>query len=290
MIKVDNVTKSYSGRKVLDKITCNIREGSIYGIVGVNGAGKSTLLRIIAGVIKADSGLVTVDGDGMTWGNTRAKSRIAFVSDDPYFEEGATLLQSAALYKILYKKFSMSDFYLCCDRLGLDVNVSVSKMSKGQRRQSAISLALATCPEYLILDETFDGLDPIVRTKVKRLMFDKVASKNMSVIMTTHSLRELEDTCDTLALLSNGKLAVECDVEELKKSVFKLQVLSPSPITFENVEVISARERGRITEYTLRGDKEKIVSQLKECEFYDILPLTLDEVFEYEAVKTGVSV
>ncbi len=288
MINVNNISKKFSGFKVLDGVNCNVREGSVYGLVGVNGAGKSTLLRIITGVIKANEGSVVIDGESV-WDNPRAKSRLAFVSDEPYFDLNATLWQNMKMYKAFYKDFREEEFFLCCDRLLLNEKIKLNKMSKGQRRQSAIALALATMPNYLILDETFDGLDPIVRKTVKKLIFDRVSSENMSVVMTTHSLYELENTCDTLALLSNGKLALECDVENLKTSVFKVQYMSEFDLVPNGVEVISKAVRGSITELTVKGNREHIESAISAIKpvFYDILPLSLDEVFEYEVSRLG---
>ena len=200
MIEVKNITKKFGDFTALDNVTCTIPEGCIFGMVGSNGAGKSTLLRLISGVYQPDGGEILIDGEPV-WENKTIKSQIAYVPDELFFLGGATMERMAKLYAAAYPTFDKKRFAELAESFGLDVKKPVSTFSKGMRRQASTILALSSRPKYIFFDETFDGLDPIMRTLVKKLICNDVLERNATAIITSHSLRELEDTCDQLALL-----------------------------------------------------------------------------------------
>lgn len=287
MIKVQNISKAFDGVQVLNGLDISIQRGTVVGIVGTNGAGKSTLLRIMCGVLKQDGGMVEIDGESV-YDNPRAKSKLAFVSDDQYFLAGASLSRMASFYGSIFERFDKSELETLAKTLKINTKTSIDKMSKGQRRQCAIILALATKPECLILDETFDGLDPAAKNAVRVLIFDRV-EQGMAVIMSTHSLRELEDTCDMLAMLKDGKISVCCDINDIKSTFFKLQTAFDHEVDIQSMfgafEVVSVKTSGKLYEITIKGDKEDIQRAVAKENplIFESAPLSLEEIFLYEA-------
>ncbi len=223
MIKAENLTKKFSDMTALDSISCTVESGCIYGMVGSNGSGKSTLLRLLSGVYKPDGGRATLDGEDI-YENVSAKAKIAFVPDELYYPAGANMDRVAAMYKSLYPGFDRERYKNLAKDLNLDRSKSLSMFSKGMRRQAMTVLALAAKPDYIFFDETFDGLDPVMRNYVKRLICMDVVDRGASAVITSHSLRELEDTCDQLALLHQGGIVLESDMQELSTSRFKIQI------------------------------------------------------------------
>ncbi len=286
MIKVENISKSFGKHLVLKNISCTLNRGSVVGIVGINGAGKSTLLRIICGVLKGDVGIVNIDGEDV-FDNPRAKQKLAFVPDEPYFPNGANLIKTAKLYISLYNDFDMAALSDYAKTLAIDTSAPLSSLSKGQRRQCAIILALSTNPDFLILDETFDGLDPIAKNTVRSLIFDKT-EKGMCAVMTTHSLRELEDTCDKLFLLKDGTFKVTTDIASIKNSYFKIQTAFETPLSPEilnGITVVSLKNHGKIYEICVKGDKDEITARINQNNplIFELIPLSLEEIFQFEA-------
>ncbi len=222
MIEVKNLTKRFQDFTALENVSCTIDSGCIYGMVGSNGAGKSTLLRVLTGIYQADSGRVQVDGQPV-WENPIVKKRIAYVPDELYFLNG-NLVRMEHMYRSIYADFDPTRFQALCKKLDLPRNKSVGQFSKGMRRQAATILALSRRPDYLLFDETFDGLDPVMRQYVKSLICDDVLERGASAIITSHSLRELEDLCDQLALLHKGGLVLERGIEHLKTEQVKIQI------------------------------------------------------------------
>ena len=223
MIKADGVRKLFGMKEALSGITCCIPDGSIYGLVGSNGAGKSTLLRIISGVYRPDAGSVMIDG-APVWENPEAKGKVALVADEVYFPAGMTMERMAALTAAADPGFDRGRLAYMSDLLHLDMKASLGSFSKGMKRQAAIALALCRKPKYLLLDEAFDGLDPVMRRLMRGLLAEEIMDRQMTTVITSHSLRELEDTCDTLALLHRGGLILESDIGTLKTNLFKIQI------------------------------------------------------------------
>jgi len=293
MIKAEKLTKKFGEKEALGEVSCIIPEGSIYGLVGSNGAGKSTLLRILSGIYKADSGTVNVDGQEI-WENPVAKGRIALVTDDPYFPAGITLNRMVQVSMALNPYFDKERYEYLTNLLGLSTRVAVSTFSKGMKRQAAIAMALCRKPSYLLLDEAFDGLDPVMRRLVRSIIAQEIMDRGMTTVITSHSLRELEGTCDTLALLHKGDMVLESDVGTLKTTLFKLQVAFRDEYDeqrFEGFDILHFKKSGSVAQVIAKGDADKAVRTLRSMDpiLLDVLPLTLEEVFDYEMEALGYS-
>lgn len=293
MIRAENLTKKFEDFTALEKISCTIADGCIYGMVGSNGAGKSTFLRVLAGVYRADGGSVTIDGEAV-WENPAIKRRVAYVPDELYFLNGATMNRMADLYEDIFPTFDRQRYRELTAVFGLDPKKSVNTFSKGMRRQAATILAIATKPDYIFFDETFDGLDPVIRNYVKNLICQDVMERKASAIITSHSLRELEDTCDQLALLHKGGLVLESDIQHLKTAQFKIQIAFQDEYDrslFEGIDILHFVKHGSVSNMIVRGNKEETVAKLKELNpsILDVLPLSLEEVFTYEMEALGYS-
>ncbi|WP_287386412.1 ABC transporter ATP-binding protein [Lachnospira sp.] len=291
MIELKSVSKKFDHFQALDKIGSNISDSSIYGMVGSNGAGKSTLLRILAGIYEVDEGEVLYDGQAI-YNNPEVKKDVVLVGDELYFFPGADLKRMAKFYASVYDNFDKDLFNELIIDFKLDINKNLGHYSKGMRRQAAIVLALSTGANYLLFDETFDGLDPVVRKFVKKKICEIVADKKATVIITSHSLRELEDICDHLVLLHKGSLVVDSDIIELKTHKFKVQIAFREEFNrdkFSDFDIVSYSQRGSVANIIINGEKEIVVNRLKGLNpvLLDVLPLTLEEIFIYEMEKLG---
>lgn len=291
MIQVNNVTKKFGSFTALNNMSCKISDGCIYGLIGSNGAGKSTFLRLITGVYKPDEGQVLLDGEPV-YENPAAKAKIAYVPDELFFLPGSSLNRMAKLYAAVFPDFSFERFQELVKLFGLSPKAPVNTFSKGMRRQGATLLALACRPKYIFFDETFDGLDPVMRNVVKQLITTDVLERQATAIITSHSLRELEDTCDQLSLLHKGGIIFESDIQDLKTTLFKLQVGFNKPFSremFSALDILSYSARGSVATFIVRGDREKTVKLIRAHSpvLLDVLPLTLEEVFIYEMEALG---
>lgn len=291
MIQAQQLTKRFEDFTALNAITCTIPRGCIYGMVGSNGAGKSTFLRLIAGIYRADGGSVTLEGQPV-YENPTVKSRMVFVPDEWHFLPGATPRRMAAFYRAAYPSFDEGRYRYLIQAFGLPEHKTLGTFSKGMRRQTAVLLALSCRPDYLFMDETFDGLDPVMRRLVKGLLCEDVMNRQATAILTSHSLRELEDTCDQLALLHQGGLILEGDVQNLKTSLFKVQVAFLDDYgreRFDGLEVLHFSKSGSVSVLIARGDRERTIAHLRAQNpvVLDVLPLSLEEVFTYEMEALG---
>ncbi len=294
MISAQNVTKKFDSFTALDNLSCNIPESCIYGLVGSNGAGKSTFLRLLCGVYKADSGIITVDGQPV-YENPTVKANIAYVPDDLYFPHRSTIKTAAKHLRLLYPNFDLNRLNKLIKHFDIDKNAYINTFSKGMKRQTATILALSLCPEYLILDETFDGLDPIVRSAFKEILYEDVLENKTTVIISSHSLRELEDTCDNLALLHKGKIILESSIDNIKTSFCKVQIAFSTPFDqslFDEMALTNYIQNGSVANFIVRKNADAVQERLKSLSpaLLDILPLTLDEVFICEAQALGYNV
>ena len=291
MIEIRNLSKSYGKKKVLDKLNCNIKTGSIYGLIGANGAGKSTLLRIINDVFKRDEGTVLID-DVEIEDNEELKQRLVFVPDDLYFFPGYTLKEMAKFYEAMYKKFDMKYLEELAKILKLDFNVKIQNFSKGMKRQCSLICAIATNADYMFFDETFDGLDPVVRNLMKKILAKQMETKTTTIIMTSHNLRELEDICDNLGLLYKGGILFESEVDTLKTNIFKVQISLKDDFSekdFEKLNILNFKKTGSVATMIVKGEKGEYEDYLKEKHplILDFLTLTLEEIFIYEMEVLG---
>lgn len=293
MIQTHELSMYFGDFCAIDRLSVTIPEGCVYGLVGSNGAGKSTLLRILSGIYRPRSGSATVDGQTV-YENPAVKSSIAFVPDDLYFLPQSNLREMGHMYRRLYPNFDNERLRTLCERFELSMTNSINTFSKGMKRQAAILLALSARPKYLFLDETFDGLDPIKRNAVRSVIYDDILQRGATAILSSHSLRELEDTCDQLALLHRGGLVLESDIQDLKTSLFKLQLGYTVPIDrshFGGIDLLSYRQTGSVVTLIVRGDREELRRELCSRSpapaLIDILPLSLEEVFVYELDALG---
>lgn len=291
MIKVENVTKKFGNVTALSKINCTITEGCIYGLIGSNGAGKSTFMRVITGIYKPEEGNVSIDGNAV-FENSETKSRFAYVPDELYFLPQATMNRMAKLYSRVYKSFSYKRFNELTKAFNLNPKANINTFSKGMKRQAATILAMSTMPDYILFDETFDGLDPVMRNLVKQVIYSDVCERKCTAVISSHSLRELEDTCDQLALLHKGGIIFESDIDNLKTSLFKVQIAFDSDYdkdSFKGVEIINYSKKGSVATLIIRDERDKTVATLQQMNpiLLDVLPLTLEEVFIYEMDALG---
>lgn len=291
MIEIKNISKCYGDIKVLDKLNCTIQDGLIYGLVGANGAGKSTLLRIINGIYLADSGEVLIDGENPL-NNPKVKQNIVFVPDDLFFYSGYTIHDMALFYKALYENFDMEYLEKLAKTLKLDTRRKISTFSKGMKRQCALILAIATNAKYMFFDETFDGVDPVVRTVLKKILANHLEENKSTIVLTSHNLRELEDIADNLGLLHAGGILFEGDIDEIKTNMFKVQISLKEEFnkkTFKDLELLSFKKTGSVASLIIKGDKEEVSNILESMNpvILDYLPLTLEEIFIYEMEVLG---
>lgn len=291
MIHAENVTMKFEDFTALNHLNCTIPDGCIYGLVGSNGAGKSTFLRLISGVYRPLEGTIDIDGNPI-YENPEMKKQIVYVPDDLYFLPQANMNRMAKFYSAIYESFSFERFENLTKTFGLNPNANINTFSKGMRRQAATILALSTSPRYLFFDETFDGLDPVMRNLVKTVIYNDVAERRTTTIITSHSLRELEDTCDQLALLHKGGIIFESDIQNLKTSLFKVQIAfgeAYDRTLFAGIEMLDYTQKGSVATFIARGDREEFRQKLQEMHplVLDILPLSLEEVFIYEMEALG---
>ena len=291
MICVENVTKKFDGFAALRGLNCSIPESCVYGLVGSNGAGKSTFLRLISGIYRADAGTVTFDG-APVYENPEVKGKILYVPDELYFLPQSNMNRMAQLYCSMYPNFSNERFAELVRTFGLDPYANINTFSKGMKRQAATILALSSMPQYLFFDETFDGLDPVMRNLVKRVIYNDVLERKTTTIITSHSLRELEDACDQLALLHKGGIVFESDIQNLKTTLFKIQVAFSEKYDrskFSEIEMLSYTQVGSVATFIARGEKEAVSAKIRAMSpvLLDVLPLNLEEVFIYEMEALG---
>lgn len=292
MIEIHNISKNFDGYQALADINAQIKEGQVFGLIGTNGAGKSTLLRIVSGIYKPDQGDVKIDGSDV-WDNPAAKANVFYLSDDQYFFPQETPLDMLKLYKQQYPNFDEERFFKFLQGFSLDKKRKINTFSKGMKKQLSIFYGICANTKYLICDETFDGLDPVVRQTVKGLFVKEMALRDFTPIIASHNLRELEDICDHVGLLHKGGILFSKDLESMKLGIYKLQCVFQK---FEDMDELSSQFsvlhqelRGSLRTVTLRGTKEDIDLFMARMNpvFYELLPLSLEEIFISETEVAG---
>ena len=285
MIKVENVVKTFDGFRALDGLTLNVPKGGIYGLVGPNGSGKSTVIRHITGIYRQDSGIVTVDGQPV-YENTDLKRRIAYISDDVYAFLSANIRDMRDFYRGIYPQFDMARFEALREAFPLDEKKAIRHLSKGMQKQAAFWLAMCCRPDYLILDEPVDGLDPVMRRRVWSILMGDVADHGTTVLVSSHNLRELEDVCDHVGIIDHGKVLIERSLSELQDNIVKLQVAfrPEQSIELSGLNILHSQVTGRVHTLIVRGSQAEITEKMAAIDpiFFDLLPLTLEEIFIYE--------
>ena len=285
MIKVRDAVKRFDGFAALDGATLSVPTGSVYGLVGPNGAGKSTLIRHLTGIYRQDEGTVQIGGENV-WENAALKARIAAIPDDWYYFMQSTVRDMMRFYKGFYPSFSMDRYEKLKEVFNIDEKKTIRRLSKGMQKQVAFWLALSCMPDYLILDEPVDGLDPVMRRQVWSLVMGDVAQRGTTVLVSSHNLRELEDVCDHVGIMDHGKVLLERSLAQLQDNMVKLQVVFQDGVNEVPPElpVLHASKIGRIHTLIMRMNAEEATAKLSTYNplLVDAVPLTLEEIFIYE--------
>ena len=285
MIEVRDAVKKFDGFAALDGASVMVPKGSVYGLVGPNGAGKSTLIRHLTGIYRQDGGTVRVDGEPV-WENAALKARIAAIPDDWYYFMQSTVRDMMRFYKGFYPSFSTERYEKLKEVFNIDEKRAIRRLSKGMQKQVAFWLALSCMPDYLILDEPVDGLDPVMRRQVWSLVMGDVAQRGTTVRVSSHNLRELEDVCDHVGIMDHGRVLLERSLAQLQDNMVKLQVVFQDGVTEVPPElpVLHASKLGRIHTLIMRMNAEEATAKLSTYNplLVDAVPLTLEEIFIYE--------
>ena len=295
MIELKNVDKTLGGVHAVDHVSGTIREGMVFGLIGSNGAGKSTLLRMISGVIRPDDGTVLCDG-APVFENPEAKAQICFLPDTPYFFPNADIRQMRDYYAMIYPSFNRKQFDALAARFRLDPKRSIHAFSKGMKKQVSILLGLCAGTKYLLCDETFDGLDPVVRQAVKSMIAAEITERDFTPVISSHNLRELEDICDSIGLLHEGRLLLTRDLDDAKNNICKLQCVIPDSRReqelISSLRILKMERTGSLLTLTVRGERTETLqrAQAQEPLFVEALPLTLEEIFISETEVAGYDI
>ena len=288
MIQVDNVIKEFDGFRALDGVSMHVKKGSIYGLVGPNGAGKSTIIRHLTGVYRQDKGEILVDGMPV-YENREAKSKIALIPDELFYFLQADTMEMMRYFKGIYPNFDEKKFYRLQEFFpNIDVKRNIRRLSKGMQKQVVFWLAICCRPELLILDEPVDGLDPVMRRQIWTILMSEVEEKKMTVLVSSHNLRELEDVCDHVGIMNHGKVIIERSLNELQGNISKIQVACQTgmPKLPNEFEVLHMSNTGRVYTMIVKGNPklavEAIQTENNSVAIVDALPLTLEEIFIYE--------
>lgn len=286
MIQVTNVTKKFGDFTALDGLNMHVPRGAIYGLVGPNGAGKSTIIRHLSGVYKQDAGKILIDGQSV-YENEEIKSNFTVIPDDIFYFMQANTLDMLKFYKGIYPKFDEKLFYKIAECFpSIDMKKTVRTLSKGMQKQVAFMLSICARTDLMILDEPVDGLDPVMRRQIWSLIMADVAEHNLTVLISSHNLRELEDVCDHVGIMNNGKILIERSLDELQTSITKIQVAfaGEMPKLPEGIEVLKKISSGRVHTLIVKGQPraaEQAIAKMNPL-IMDVLPLSLEEIFIYE--------
>lgn len=284
MIEIRNLHKSFDDIKAIDNISLDIKEKEVFGLIGTNGAGKSTLLRILSGVYKEDLGSVKIDGS-YVYDNPACKENIFLISDDMYFFPGSNALEMMRYYKSIYKSFNVDRFNSLMKDFDLDPNRKINTFSKGMKKQLSIILGISANTKYIFCDETFDGLDPVMRQGVKSIFANDIISRGLSPIIASHNLRELEDICDNVGLLHKGGVILSENLGSLKTGLNKVQFVPENIEDLERIlkglKIINKDKRGKLITLTVSGDSDLVRKHFEAFKliFFEMLPLSLEEIF-----------
>jgi len=300
MIELKEVTKQFDDLKVLDKISLTIPKGAAFGLLGSNGAGKSTILRLISGIYSAEEGEVTADNQNI-YDNPAIKERIFFINDETIQFTNFTLEELKNYYKSFYPKFSEELFEKLRTTINLPLKKKLNAFSKGMKRQAVVITALACQTDYLLLDEAFDGLDPTMRIIVKRMLVDAMLDRELTTVISSHNLKEINEVCDRVALLHQGKIVFARELDSVKGNIHKIQAVfraadssmpqyySKEELSGTGIEILHFEKNQSVYHIIAKGDVEDIKEKLqpKDPVVLDIIPLSLEEIFIYEMEALG---
>ena len=295
MIELKNVTKCYDQLKAVDHISVTIKENSVFGLIGTNGAGKSTALRLAAGVLRPDEGEITVDGLAV-FDNMEVKKNIYFIADEPYFFANSNAADMQKYLSSIYPEFAVDDFYNYLVNFGLDRKRKINTYSKGMRKQLALVCGVCSGAKYLLCDETFDGLDPVMRQGVKSIFASEMERRGLTPVVASHNLRELEDICDFVGLLHKGGILLSKDLEDMKCNIQKIQCVFKASSDEERIlstmDIMKNEKRGSLNIMTIRGNRAEVIASFATVNtvFFEALPLSLEEIFISETEVVGYDI
>jgi ABC-2 type transport system ATP-binding protein len=280
MLEMRNVTKTFGTFKALEDLNMTVPKGAVYGLVGPNGAGKSTAIRHLTGVYMPDSGEITMEGQPI-FESPELKGRIGYIPDEIFYFPSASLEEMRAYYRGIYKNFDDDLFNRLYEVFQLPKKGQMRRFSKGMQKQAAFHLALCTRPDVLILDEPVDGLDPVMRRQVWSLILSEVAQRETTVLISSHNLRELEDICDHVGIMDHGRMLLERSLADMQGNTVKLQLVGREP---ENLEILHESQSGRLRTLIVRGSAQEVAEKVQAVQpaYFDVLPLSLEEIFIYE--------
>lgn len=291
MIKGNGIVKEFDGFYALSGLNINVPKGSVYGLIGPNGAGKTTLIKSLMSIYKINEGKIEI-ANSADIASEELKQRIIYISDDLYFYPGFSIKQMAKFYADIYKNWDNAAFEAIGKVIDIDPSRKVRKLSKGMQKQVAFWLGISAKPDLMILDEPVDGLDPVARRTVMNIVLQEVESRNMTVLISSHNLRELEDICDHVGIMHDGKVVIEKSLDDVKGNIHKIQVAFkgdfPEKLETE-IDILKKEAFGSVELLVVRGDGEQIRDEIEKYNpvICDILPLSLEEVFIYELGGMG---
>ncbi len=295
MIEVKGLSKSFDTIKAIDNISARIEEGHVFGLIGTNGAGKSTFMRMLSGVLKPDSGSILVDGREV-YDNPETKADIFYISDDQYYFSSGTAMDMLRLYQTYYPDFQTEKFQDLMQKFGLDAKRKINTFSKGMKKQLSVICGICANTKYLLCDETFDGLDPVMRQAVKTLFVKEIEERGLTPVIASHNLRELEDICEYVGLLHRGGILLAKDLDDMKLNIHKVQCVIKEDSMLkriqEKLDVVTVENRGALYTFTVRGKREQVTAFMEDLKpvFYELLPLSLEEIFISETEVKGYDV
>lgn len=284
MIEICDLVKTFDGFRALDGLNLTVPRGAVYGLCGSNGAGKSTAIRHLAGIYRQDSGEVLIEGREV-FENPELKGRIAYIPDDVFFYTQATINDMMKLYQDVFPNFSRERFEKLGSAFEIDPKRLIRKLSKGMQKQAAFWLALSVTPDFLLLDEPVDGLDPLMRRQIWSILLADVAERGTTVLISSHNLRELEDVCDHVGIVDRGRMLLERSLSDLQENMVKIQaVFNEGQVIPSDLDVLHASSTGRLRQLVIRGKQEEVTRKIEELQpiYMDVIPLTLEEIFIYE--------
>jgi len=285
MVQIENLTKTFDSHTALRSLNLNIKKGSIYGLVGINGSGKTTAIKHLAGIYRQDSGTASIAGMPV-YDNAELKARVGYIPDDLYFFPQYSMSGLRTFYANMYKTWNDKRYRQLLRMFKLDEKRRVSRFSKGMQKQAAFTFAMSVMPDVLLLDEPIDGLDPIVRKQVFQEIIEDVAEREMTVLISSHNLKEMDGICDAIGIIKDGRMLIERDLDELKSDVHKIQIaFNPQVVPdVSGLNVLHTEQRGSILLLVVRGSEDDVSRKIGEMNplIYDRLPLTLEEIFIYE--------
>lgn len=295
MITSEHVSKRFGDVVAVKDVTVDIKKGEVFGLIGTNGAGKSTFLRMVSGVLKPDNGSVIVD-DKRVYENPGIKSEIFYISDDQYYLDNANPIDMMNFYKDYYPQFDTMRFISLLDKFSLDKKRKINTYSKGMKKQLSVLYGICSNTKYMLCDETFDGLDPVMRQAVKSIFAGELTKRDFTPIIASHNLRELEDICDHIGLLHQGGVLMQRDLEEMKLNIHTIQCVfadyEKEEQLMKMLDVVKAEKRGTLNLITVRGKREEIMNKVNSLSpvFAEILPLSLEEIFISETEVVGYDI